>query len=584
MSPQLFDHPARVSTPINPEIMCNQDEKNQIAENGLSLDDQQAHQKDHQAWSRRQFLLTGGLASLGAVTLGGMPVRSVMPNAFISAMSQCQEDRTLVLLRLFGGNDGLNTVIPHTDAVGRDKYMEFRPGLGRSMNDGYDANTVLNGYGTPDFALPTVMQDIMPLWNEGKMAVIHNVGYPKQNFSHFTSSNLWATGADDSADQRYSSGWMGRELNQTYPSFTETPPSVPPALQIGFTNNLLFKNENGVSMELVFRNPDEFYRLAQEGRLYSTSGLGSCPRDSERFFLRQMANNSFRYSETVAGAYNRSENRVSYPQNTNSNLSGQLSIVSRLIKGQLGTKVYMVYINGFDTHALQSETHNGLLMNVAQSVKAFFDDLKADGYEKDVALMTFSEFGRTVVENGSQGTDHGNMSPLFVIGDGVQGGFYGTPMDLDDDDIPLRKRVYFENQPSIDYRSVYQSVFQDWMGVDPNAVRYILGDEYAGIDQLFKDPCSPSIGSNGVAMLLGHRPADMPNQFEIAYALSQPGNVRLQIFDGTGQRMGTLFRGYRDRGTYTFSFDPSKYNIKEGLYTYRLDASGRSYSRKIIIQ
>jgi len=566
--------------------MC-ENHKNNLSENQreTTLGDSQKHSQDHSQWSRRQFLLTGGLASLGGMALGGIPVQSVVPNSFINALNDCSEDRILVLLRFFGGNDGLNMVIPHSSGVGRSLYEQYRPTLKLSMNDGYNNNTLLRGFGSTDFALPTVMEDMMPLWNDGKMAVVHNVGYPRQNFSHFTSSNLWATGADDVQDKRYQSGWVGRQLNQSYPSFTETPPTVPPALQIGFTNNQLFKNENGVSMELVFRNPDEFYRLAQEGKLYNVDGFGDCPRDEERFFLIQMANNSFRYSESVSEAYNSSETKATYPTGTNSNLAGQMNIVSRLIKGQLGTKVYMVYINGFDTHAGQAEPHAELMMNISQSIKAFYDDLQADGYEKDVTLMTFSEFGRTVVENGSLGTDHGNMSPLFVIGDGVKGGFYGTPMDLSDGDISRRKRVYFENQPSIDYRSVYHSVFKDWMGVDPDAVDYILGDQYSGIDQLFSDPCSPSIGSNGAGILVGHRPHhNEVDSFEIAYAMNRPGNMKIQIFNLSGQRMATLDRGFKDRGTYKLAFDPKKYNLQKGMYIYRMDASGKSYSRKILVQ
>ena len=552
---------------------------------GTTLKNENEHSKDHANWTRRQFLLTGGLASLGSVTLGGMPVQSVVPSSFINSLNNCAEDRILVLLRFFGGNDGLNMVIPHSTAVGRDKYEEYRPTLRMNFNEHYNSNTLLNGFGSTDFALPNVMSDMMPLWNEGKMAIVHNVGYPSQNFSHFTSSNLWATGADNMRDDRLRSGWMGRELNQTYPAFSEAPPSVPPALQIGFTNNLIFKNEMGVSMELVFRNPDEFYRLAQEGQLYNLDGLGDCPRGEERYFLRQMANNSFRYSESVSQAYNRSENKANFPTGTTNNLGGQLAIVSRLIKGELGTKVYMVYINGFDTHADQRDRHDTLMNDIATSVKAFFDDLTVDGYEKDVTMMTFSEFGRTIVENGSLGTDHGNMSPLFVIGDGVNGGFYGTPTDLSDDTIPNRKRVYFENQPSIDYRSVYQSVFKDWLGVDQDTVNYVLGQEYMGVQSLFSDPCSPPLGSNGVAMLLGHRPhSDGDQKLEIAYAMSQSGNMRLQVFDLSGQKMATLDQGFKERGSYLLPFNPADYNLKKGMYIYKIDASGKSYSRKLLVQ
>ena len=567
--------------------MCKHDHNNTVEalREGARIQDGKTHTRDHLMWSRRQFLLTGGLATMGSISLGGMPVSSIAPNAFMNALSNCHEDRVIVLLRMFGGNDGLNTVIPHSTAVGRQQYEAYRPTLALEQGQDYSSNTLLTGFGSTDFAMPDVMEAMLPMWHDGKMAIIHNVGYPRQNFSHFTSSNLWASGADNNTDKRYTSGWMARYLNQEYPAFSEAPPAVPPALQIGFTNNLIFKNEAGVSMELVFRNPDEFYRLAQEGKLYSSDGLGDCPRDVERAFLRQMANNSFRYSETVASAYQRSENKVAYPTGTGNALADQLAIVSRLIKGRLGTKVYMVYINGFDTHANQKNAHLGLLEDIANSTSAFFEDLKSDGYEKDVMLMTFSEFGRTVVENGSQGTDHGNMSPLFVMGDGVEGGFYGSPMNLEDQEIDRFKRVYFENQPSIDYRAVYTSAFRDWLGVDGDVVNYVLGEDYGGITDLFIDPCSPSAGSNGVAMLLGHNSDNRDSRrFEIKYALNQPSNMRLNILDLSGQTMATLDEGFREKGSYTVLFDPERYNLKEGMYIYQIDAAGKRYGRKLLVQ
>ena len=307
---------------------------------------------------------------------------------------------------------------------------------------------------------------------------MHNVGYPRQNFSHFVSIKLWSSAGDHIYDPRHKSGWMGRKLIQDFPSLVEAPPTVPPAIRIGFATDHMFLAPGNQSMELVFNNPGEFHQLAQEGKLYPTDTLGDCPSGVERSFLRSITNNSQYYSDNVTRAYNSSQTKVTYPTGTTNNLAGQLSIVARLIKGNLGTKVYMVYINGWDTHANQRNTHRNLTGHVANSVAAFYNDLKADDASKNVTIMTFSEFGRTIRENGSAGTDHGNQSPLMIFGDPVKGGFTGTPINLHDGTLDNGgARIYFENQPSIDYRSVYQTVLEDFLCLDPELTEYTMGQK-----------------------------------------------------------------------------------------------------------
>ena len=558
---------------------------------GASIKDGKAHDLDHAKWSRRQFLMSGGVAGLGSMLINGNPLSAFYPNTLMNALSGCENDRVLVMLRLFGGNDGLNTVIPHTIDAGRDFYTMYRPTLALGLNNGYNNNTLLAGHGPVNHALHEQLEPLMPLWNNGQMSIVHNVGYPRQNFSHFTSSNLWASGANNVADHRYKSGWMGRNLDIEFPSYFDAPPTVPPALQIGFSNNQIFKSPDGAALDLVFRNPTTFYSLAQSGKLHNTIGFGDCPQDQERLFLRQTVNNSFRYSEVVSNAYNSSTTKATYPpeimgRTTASDIDGQLQIVARLIKGQLGTKVYMVYVNGFDNHASQADLHPRLLAAVGQCVAAFFRDLKADGFDKDVTIMTFSEFGRTIVENGSEGTDHGNMSPMMLFGPGVNPGFHGEPMDLSEPNIERFKRAYWETQPgATDYRSVYGAVLKDWMGLDSQVVQYVLGEDINPMPNLFLEPCEREKGLNGEAVLLGHRPTvEKDGKIEIRYAVDQSSNVWLKLYDRSGQKVADLERGFKERGTYTITVDPNRYALKEGAYYYKLDAAGKSHSRKLLVQ
>lgn len=543
------------------------------------------HNEDHLNWSRRQFLMTGGIAGLGSMLISGLPVNPLFSNGLNLPFLGSNGDNILVLLKMFGGNDGLNMVFPHHDSVGRTEYLNYRPNISHKYGTDYDDNTVLGGFGPAEFALPSAMASIMPMWNEGNMAILHNVGYPDQDYSHFSSIDNWASAADDIYDVRHKSGYMGRFFEQEFPVFNEVPPIVPPALRIGYNADLVFKSNSNQQFELVFNDPNEFYRLAQYGKLYPTDGLGDCPKGKEVEFLRQLTNNSLRYSDSVTKAYNSSVSRVNYPSGTTSRLADQLKIVARLIKGNLGTKVYMVYIDGFDTHADQKNWHNGLLRNIADSVAAFFNDLKADNADTNVCMMNFSEFGRTIRENGSTGTDHGNMSPMMLFGPGVKGGFYGTPMNLNDSGLKAGDtRVYFERQTSLDYRSMYASVMEQWMCLETDLVNYSLGKTYNRLD-LFDDPCTGAyLGSNGNTILLGHNPNELNAKVvEIKFSQLLSNGVKIQIKSLNGKTLAILHDEYTLKGSYTILLDPAKWKLTPGEYIYQLDSGGKTFMRRFTI-
>jgi uncharacterized protein (DUF1501 family) len=542
------------------------------------------HSEDHVLWNRRQFLLTGGIAGLGSMLLSGLPVNPLFSKSY-SAPMLAGGNSILVLLKMFGGNDGLSMVFPHSDSAGKTEYLNLRPNISHKYGTDYDNSTVLAGFGASDFALPSVMSTLMPMWNEGKINILHNVGYPNQDYSHFSSIDNWSSAADNLHDPRYKSGYIGRYLDQDFPVFTETPPIVPPALRIGYNADLVFKSPTNQQFELVFNDPNEFYRLAQYGKLYPTDGLSECAQGQEIEFLRQLTNNSLRYSQSVTTAYNSTSNKVVYPANTVSRLADQLKIVSRLIKGKLGTRVYMVYIDGFDTHADQKNWHNGLMKNIAESVSAFFEDLKLDSADKDVCLMTFSEFGRTIRENGSLGTDHGNMAPMMLFGDAVRGGFTGSPMNLNDATLKGGDtRVYYENQSSLDFRSMYATVMEQWLCLDPELVNFSLGGGYSRLN-LFDNPCnSNSLGSNYNSVLLGHNPNETNSKvIEVKFSQLQSNEVKLVIKSTNGKTLAVLHEGYTQKGSYSIPLDPVKWKIPPGEYIYQLDSAGKTFMRRFNI-
>jgi len=289
-------------------------------------------------------------------------------------------------------------------------------------------------------------------------------------------------------------------------------------------------------------------------------------------FLRQTTNSTVRYADAIRDAYTGATNNSGY---SDTYLSEQLAIVARLIKGGMKTKVYLVSIGGFDTHADQNEYHPSLMNELATSVKAFYDDIASANKNEDVLLMTVSEFGRRVEENGSFGTDHGVSAPMMLFGDGVTGGFKGTPADLDNLD------EYGNMRFSMDFRQVYLSVLKDWFCVDLPLAQAIIGKPLSIVPDLLP-VCSSAVGSNNLGALLGHNP-DPANASAmlIKYAIAERGLVKLQIQDMAGNTKVTLVNMVQDANSYTISFNPLSYGLAPGQFIYRLDTGGRSYSRKM---
>ena len=289
--------------------------------------------------------------------------------------------------------------------------------------------------------------------------------------------------------------------------------------------------------------------------------------------MRTIANDAFRYARAIQDAAEAGRNEVGYPDMYQNYLAHNLAIVARLIKGNLGARVYHVGLGGFDTHAAQGGregAHANLLRQLAEAVTLFRQDLMAGGQHKEVLMMTFSEFGRRVEQNGSEGTDHGTAAPLFLFGDGVHGGLFGSSpslSDLDDD----------ENlKHAIDFRAVYATVLQHWFGFDAAASEAVLGHAYDPM-ALITDPAEP------VAV----ETADVPDRFElhsnypnpfnptttISYTLTQAAPVLLRVYDVRGRLVRTLTDGIQPGGLHTLTFDAA--GLPSGPYFYRPGSAGR---------
>lgn len=520
------------------------------------------HDREHSVWSRRSFIQALGLAGAGGMMLGHAAVTASKVSPLSVALANSQNDNILLIIRLKGGNDGLNTIIPVYDY---DTYANLRP------NIRYRQNELL--YLNDDFALPDYMSGLESVWGDGKMKVIHGVGYPNQNLSHFRSSAIWA-----SAEEEYTenSGWWGRYFEDLYPDYLINPPTIPPAVQIGSMGDLIFEGDDN-NYAFSVANAQQLTRVAESGELYDVDSLPDCVYGDKLLLIRAATNTTFRYSGVINQAYTAASNQADY---ADKNLARQLALVARLIKGGLGTRVYMVTLDGFDTHSNQNYSQRRLLEDLADSVKAFYQDLGAAGLDEKVLTMTISEFGRRPYENGSQGTDHGAASPVMLFGSGLQGsGFVGSHPDLsewDEDDNLI---------PTSDFRNIYATVLTEWFCLDPGVVQQILlGRSYEPMNLGFN--CRPlSTPGFGKTSRFFHMPFYQNNRTYLELRIENSANVDIRLFDILGREIGLLENKILHPGKHVIDIkEKIKTSLARGQYIYRISTGGQFYSKSILIQ
>jgi len=504
----------------------------------------------------------GLVAVAGATMLAGAPVRAFGKTPLLQRLGQLETDRVLVLIQLSGGNDGLNTVVPITN----DGYYNARPQIA------IPASETAAIEGVTDLAFHPSFDVLTPMYGEGEMAVLQNVGYPDPVLSHFDATDIWLTASNSGELSR--AVWIGSYLDVEYPEFETTSSEFPLAVQMGGTSPMLFQGPVS-NMGMSLASPELFNRIAEEGILYTLDDLPSTTFGQEMEFMRTIANDSFVYAEAIQMASESGRNEVEYPQGNR--LAENLAIVARLIKGQLGTRIYHVSIGSFDTHANQGTVngqHANLLRNLAEAVTSFLEDIGAGGRSDDVLVATFSEFGRRVTQNGSGGTDHGTAAPMFVFGPGANGGVYGGVPDLDN--LDETGNLQFE----LDFRAVYATLLADWFGLSPETVEEVLGESFATLG-FVSDPATPTSTESGDAStddgttVPGSFSLDQnyPNPFSstttIAYTLEGPGRVKIRIYDSGGRLVETLLDEQQSAGRHVATLDAR--DLAGGRYLFHLE-------------
>jgi uncharacterized protein (DUF1501 family) len=351
-------------------------------------------------------------------------------------------ERILVVLELSGGNDGLNTVVPHADPA----YYRARPRIG------IPAKEVLKVSDT--FGFHPSMVGFERLYKDGRMAVVHGCGYDHPSLSHFSSMSYWHTGVPNAGEPL---GWLGRVADDHL-----NPATRNLIVNIGTSQSLAVRS--GRHSPLVFDDPSRFRRDGTDaqkkilGELAGTTGAAS---NATLDFLSATARNAADSSDFVREASAAYRTPVDY--GIGNAFGGGLQRVAALINAGMKTRLYYVAYQGnsFDTHVQQGDVHSRLLMYTADAVRAFMEDIARIGRADDVAVLMFTEFGRRVEENGSLGTDHGTATPMFLFGkqDRIKGGFYGHPpslTDLDDGNLKM----------TTDFRRVYATAIKEWLGYD----------------------------------------------------------------------------------------------------------------------
>ncbi|MEZ4874981.1 MAG: DUF1501 domain-containing protein [Flavobacteriaceae bacterium] len=525
-------------------------------------DERFVHDQEHLLWNRRSFIQALGLVGGGTLLLGSQTVSATKASPLSVALANAENDRILVIIRLEGGNDGLNTVVPIYDYA---SYANLRPTIKHLQNDLLNLN--------PDFAIPNYMNDLESVWGDGKMKIVHGVGYPQQNLSHFRSTDIWASTADTYIEN---TGWWGRYFEDLYPDYLINPPAIPPAVQVGNVGNLIF---DGTSNNYAFSvaNIEQLQNVAENGTLHDVINLPDCVYGDKLLFMRATANTTVTYAQVINEAYMAANNNANYG---NGALAAQLAAVARLIKGGLGTKVYMVSLGSFDTHANQVERQQELLQDLSSSIKAFYEDLAVSGMDDKVLGMTISEFGRRPYENGSQGTDHGAASPVMLFGTGLNGsGFVGEHPDINEWDI------HDNLIPTTDFRDVYSTVLTNWFCLDPSVVNGILLNEtYEDLDLGF-DCESLSTQDFSNTTKFTHVPVYKNNTVYIEINVPYAAHGVIKLYDLVGKEIAVLANQLFLEGRTSIDIkENAGIRLSYGQYIYRISMGGQHYSKSFLIK
>lgn len=396
------------------------------------------------ALTRRRFLLASGVAGASALAAGagGLTLAQLLQTALSAPRDGLTGVNKVVLVTLYGGNDGLNTVIPYTDSAYHSKRpdLAYPPERVLHLNESLGLNPALSG--------------LRQLWDAKQLAIVLGVGYPKPDRSHFRSMDIWQSASPVAAT---STGWIGRWLDGT-----KAPAEAAVSLEPVLPPLLVGQTRAGACVSL------DGLKLPKGINVEMLTGLGQSEPD-EPALQRQAAiayDDLIRMDqllhEAEASSVDAEESLAGPATGTGGSnaLVAQLSLVARCVEAGVPTRVYSVSLGGFDTHAGEQNTHEALLKRLDGAISGFVTRMAKTPEGRQVTVVIYSEFGRRVQGNASQGTDHGTAGPVFVLGPRVAGGLYGEQpslTDLDNGDL----------KANVDFRDLYGTLLATVLNADP---------------------------------------------------------------------------------------------------------------------
>jgi len=568
---------------------------------------------------RRNFIKQLSLAAV-PFTLGGIPIKLMAENSLTRMAEQSTNDRVLIILQLHGGNDGLNSIIP---VEAYDLYYRWRANIAIPAKNSLRKMIALDSTLPADaqVGLHPDMIAMKDLYDRGRMAVIQGVSYKNNNGSHFRGRDISFMGGG--FDDYFSSGWVGRYLQQEfapkiYPNEFPNPDMLDPlAIEMGSDVSLIFHQDGNIPTSISLNDPQSFAQLVEDLEGFTDEGvdprgkppiaLENSPYGKELNWILGLEDKSEDYAERLYEVYrNAPTSSVTYPErypfnapkgSMRNGLTPQLQLIARLLDGGgpgLGvkTKVFLVKMGGFDTHAEQVESydptmgqHAALMYHISSAMKAFQDDLKARGLEDRVLTVTTSEFGRRVRANGSYGTDHGTGAPVMIFGKGVQPGVVGKVPDLNKDNVDMQ----------YDYRQVYANLLRDWMLVDEAKINndiffkdFINGPKEDGTGNYEPLPLATQVISGVQENFIGNRfsledchPNPASDFTTIPFKINNTNLVDITLKDIQGRSLKNLLHEERQEGTHFISVDVS--DLPAGIYFYQLKTGFFQETKKLIV-
>ena len=546
-------------------------------------------------------------------TIGGIPLRVLgEANSLTRMAAASNNDRVLIILQMHGGNDGLNCLIP---VENYDEYYSRRANIAIPAKNSarkyipLDSTIAANA----QVGLHPDMQAMKGLYDKGRLTVVQGVSYKNNNGSHFRGRDIWFMGG--SADDYLQSGWVGRYLAgefapQKYPEDFPNPEMLDPlAIEMGNDVSLIFHQQGSIPTSISLNDPASFAELVGElegfideevdPRGLPPQYLEGSPYYKELDWILGLEDKSKDYAERLyevflAGGQTSITYPETYPFNAPSGslrnpLTPQLKLIARLLGGGCKTKVFMVKIGGFDTHADQVQKydptmggHAALMYHVSTAMNAFQEDLRARGLEDRVLSVTTSEFGRRIPSNGSFGTDHGTGGPLFIFGKGANPGVVGTVPDLSQSNVEMQ----------YDYRLVYGNIMKDWMLVDDNH----LNDIFPGLmtasgttdGVTFQTlPLAQQV-ITGTEGFIGDRfslkdcyPNPAREKTTVHFMVNSYYQVTVNLMNSEGKHMRVMVDGVYEPGEH--KVEVSLDGLPPGAYVYQLKTGFYKEAKKLVI-